>query len=1244
MMRPNILISVSIFLVLSSAFTISSSSHGNSKIPAIDAPSTDYPQQDGGSDERLFQYRSMWMDGYQIVNISEVRAAIRFARENGFNCVSPNINGHYLGVFYDSQYFPKYPEVHWSFDPLMELIKEAHKYNIHVMPWFHTMYNYPALREHPEWRDRTSSGGYSSYWMDPANPEVRSFLVNLTGELFENYPLDGIKLDTIRYGGSYMGYTEIAIQKYYDEGWTNFNDFRRNQITEVVELLYGTVMGIRPWAWVGADIWHQYSSWYSYVFQDSRTWASRGIIDFVTTMSYTTSVSYFTSNLDDNLRNFNCEVVAGPYVYVPGNTAHGSVPDEETGISILLQQTQAAIQMGSLGTCMFAYKFLREFPAYARALRDGPFSEPALCPLKKQRIPVDERRWEFERDHDTEGWRTTSMGQFYPVDGKWSAVDVKRPGFMSPLLSFNHDQINVVEIMMKSEGRTGNISIHWSLSRPVFSEEEMVRVDVADTGEWKLYSIHMDSSSAWNGGVGYLWIVPRFPEETNITIDWIRITWMPYCIRDWAFIGPFFSGERERLLDREFIPNEGNPLPRIGDVAGGRDWTGLSLDRDQVDLAYSLGEIRDAVIFSHVYIRSGIEEVVQLRHGNADGARIWLNGLEIFLNRDPRGASPDQNITYVVLRKGINTLMLKQAVYGDDSSFFVRFTTLDNRSVEDLEYFGEIPPLGKVSFSRDPDKWSSTDSPKLSWAPPVNDIGLDHFQYSLDEDPPVNISGTELLFDGLSNGIHRLSVRCVDNIGFPGLWQYTRVKVDTEVPAVSRPASSETSTRDDEILWNWTIENDPVSGIAGCSVDIGRARFGSGDIKIIARDIPVDERSFRFKDELWNGYVYYLTVKVVTGSGLGTVSQISPGVIVDKSPPIRPAEISIEQVQMGSREYLITWTESVENLRGGIEHYEVWMKVGSGEWHVLTTTNATSLVVERPLGVSISVKVRAKDRTGLFSTFTDVVHTVNQPPRPAMLFPEEMVEGAPIEITLEDNPDPDGILVLRRWFVDDVLVSSEDHLMMTFFKGSYKITVWVMDDQGEQVQISRVLDILGGGKYNPDGSLSEWLERSSVVMEEMPPVEVVTENNRTVQIDGTDDDKVSSFRNVLADGFIMIATISLMVLIAALVFFVVISEILDKGMPAPEDREETMKETPLEQRRRLMESLYVRSMARRMVESEMTKGSGIAPPMDKGRFLRSSGAPLAHYGAGMSRSESDEIENEDWDSLEEWDEIEEVGP
>ncbi|MFW3146681.1 MAG: family 10 glycosylhydrolase [Thermoplasmatota archaeon] len=1141
-------------------------SAGDSQLPPVrsfvEPPTRDYPQQDGGSDDRLFEYRSMWTDGYQIVNRSEIQAMVKFAVDHNFNCISPNINGHYLGVFYNSTYFPKYVEVHWSFDPLMELIREAHKYNIHVMPWFHTLYNYPLLREHPEWRDRSSSGSYSSHWIDPANPDARNYLANMTKELFANYPLDGIKLDTIRYGSSIYGYTDISIQKYYDEGWTNFNDFRRNQVTEVVDLLYNTIMDIRPYVWVGADIWHGYWSWYNGVFQDSRTWAQRGIIDFVTTMSYTTSKSYFQSTLQDNLDNFECPVVAGPYVYYPGNTAHGSVPSEEAGIDILVNQTETAQRLGALGTCDFAYKSLREWPSYARALRDGPFKEKALCPLKKQSIPVRSTIWDFEDDQDREGWRTTGMGQFYPGGGVWSISNCRAPSLMSPLVHTTAEGKNVLELSMRADSRSGKLNIYWSSLKPVFSEDRKMEIDIIDTEDWHLYSIHLDEEEKWTGVIRYIRIVPTFQAPTNITIDLIHLVWMPYCVRNWSYLGPFVSGDRDSLLNRQFLERENDPRPRLGDQMAGNTWKPFGMERDQVDLRFALGRLEDAVTYVHVYVRSEYEGPVELRVGNSDGVKVYFNGNEVFEQRAPRRVAPDQNLTFVIMKRGINTVLIKLAVYKNENSFYLRFTEPGNTSIEGLEYFEELPLMEAPLFEAPPVDWISEKDVAIGWTLPNGSTGLDHFEWRIDGSGWNSTLEPSLNLSGLNNGRHRLEVRAVDEMGFIGDISGIFICIDRESPEISEPEPISPITTSPVLSWDWFILKKPISGIEGYLVTVEAWRSGRTEVMTLIKEMEVKEDHFRIDENVQDGYLYRIIVEAVSGSGLTHKVNSSENILVDLQAPSAPSDLIIKHLSPGETKYRIDWQPSIDNTKNGVIYYEFWTRTNDGDWLITGRPSTSGYNFERPLGCTMDIRIRAVDMAGQRSQFSKVIPVENIPPEPHILLPDNMVEGAAFTISPSGIIDQDGVVEEYVWTMNGMIISRQSFLTLTLSAGRHEVQLQVSDDLGSETRKILYLDV----RKALDGtgnSITDTLEDTAVKDQYLDPVTLIHYNNRTLITDNSSEHARPPLKRTLFNG----ATVVIGTVMAVVLFFLLAAIFLkeiDQGrerLKMSRERKKVQKET-----------------------------------------------------------------------------------
>ena len=91
-------------------------------------------------------------------------------------------------------------------DPLAEVIDEAHKHNIAVIPWFEfgfsSSYNDGGghiLRAKPHWAARDREGrllkknGFE--WMNAFHPEVQEFMLALVTEVVKRYDVDGVQGD-----------------------------------------------------------------------------------------------------------------------------------------------------------------------------------------------------------------------------------------------------------------------------------------------------------------------------------------------------------------------------------------------------------------------------------------------------------------------------------------------------------------------------------------------------------------------------------------------------------------------------------------------------------------------------------------------------------------------------------------------------------------------------------------------------------------------------------------------------------------------------------------------------------------------------------------------------------------------------------------------------------------------------------------------------------------------------------------
>lgn len=200
----------------------------------------------------------------------------------GINTIFIETYYHGMTIFpsktMESRGFVKVNPDYANFDALDFWIHEAHKRNIKVHIWFETFYignKNPASNPknivsiNPSWANVTkkdydqnrptpSVSEHNGYFLDPANPEVQNYLLELLCEIIQTYHPDGINLDYIRYpqsissqyAGSDMSswcYTNYARNDYksiygvdpmeltqFEPLWESWNEYRRGKVTEFV--------------------------------------------------------------------------------------------------------------------------------------------------------------------------------------------------------------------------------------------------------------------------------------------------------------------------------------------------------------------------------------------------------------------------------------------------------------------------------------------------------------------------------------------------------------------------------------------------------------------------------------------------------------------------------------------------------------------------------------------------------------------------------------------------------------------------------------------------------------------------------------------------------------------------------------------------------------------------------------------------------------------------------------------------
>jgi uncharacterized lipoprotein YddW (UPF0748 family) len=335
------------------------------------------------------EIRSMWLDRGTIVQAkSELELAKVFDRmaAAGINTVFfETVNASY--PIYPSRIAPEQNPLTRGWDPLKAAVKLAHERNMELHAWVwafaaanqrHNLIlnqplNYlgPVLSRHPNWAmtDRDGdffdhSAGYKKAFLDPANPEVQSYLLALVDEIATHYDIDGIQLDYIRYPfqnpkvNQTFGYSPASRQLFKDMTgvdpvkispshplWDQWTGFRIRQVDSFVAAISQQLKQKRPDLTLSVAVFPIAQRERLFRLQQNwEEWGRNGWVDMIVLMTYALD----TDNLEEmTLPLFN-QSVAGQTLLLPGLRLL-KVPD-----SVTVDQVQLLRNMPTGGYALFA--------------------------------------------------------------------------------------------------------------------------------------------------------------------------------------------------------------------------------------------------------------------------------------------------------------------------------------------------------------------------------------------------------------------------------------------------------------------------------------------------------------------------------------------------------------------------------------------------------------------------------------------------------------------------------------------------------------------------------------------------------------------------------------------------------------------------------------------------------------------------------------------------------------------------
>lgn len=297
-----------------------------------------------------------------------------------------------------------------NFDPLQFMIDECRKRGIEIHAWlnpYRAVNNYNNISSYatnhiantrPEWLLQQGTLRI----LNPGIPAVRDYIISIMMDIIRRYDVDGIHYDDYFYpypgaGNTTTRFNDDATFVAFPRGFTNQNDWRRDNINLFIKQSYDSIKTVKPWVKFGVSpfgIWRNQSSdaagsatnglqSFSDVFADSKKWIEQQWVDYLTPQIYW-SIGFSAANYAILAPWWNNQS-NGRHIY-SGQAAYKIAVDADANWNnpsqinnqIRLNRTYNNI----LGSAFFRTRFFATNPLQFRdSLKQYVYTKPALLPV-----------------------------------------------------------------------------------------------------------------------------------------------------------------------------------------------------------------------------------------------------------------------------------------------------------------------------------------------------------------------------------------------------------------------------------------------------------------------------------------------------------------------------------------------------------------------------------------------------------------------------------------------------------------------------------------------------------------------------------------------------------------------------------------------------------------------------------------------------------------------------------------------
>ncbi len=221
------------------------------------------------------------------------------------------------------------------------------------------------------------------WMMDPGRPGTAEHIAAMAREIVENYDVDGIHLDYIRYPEKEVPFNDNKTYAHYGYGQPKAQ-WRRDNVTRTVRKVAEAVRSVRPWVKMSCSPIGKYADLplhFSYgwnardaVNQDAQAWLREGWMDMLFPMMYFDGKHFYPFAVNWHEQSSGRPVIPGLGIYFLDPR------EKDWDVMRVMRQINFTRQLGMSGQAYFRSRFLLNNVKGLLDFVTDAYRQPALSP------------------------------------------------------------------------------------------------------------------------------------------------------------------------------------------------------------------------------------------------------------------------------------------------------------------------------------------------------------------------------------------------------------------------------------------------------------------------------------------------------------------------------------------------------------------------------------------------------------------------------------------------------------------------------------------------------------------------------------------------------------------------------------------------------------------------------------------------------------------------------------------------